>query len=160
MTGVTPLPAVRNSSFGGVGDGRVNSPSTSPSVTIDPAAWELLKNRETTPSSVRLTVIVICPSGRGGVAAQRVRAPLPLALDVEPDPDVLPGLVADPAEPGSDEHRDGIVGLLVYPLDAAAAFLHRPQRCDQLQIVIDLQRPGEVAQTPDGEAGQPRQRNL
>jgi hypothetical protein len=38
ITGVMPLPAVRNSSFGGVGDANVNSPSTSPRVTIEPAA--------------------------------------------------------------------------------------------------------------------------
>jgi hypothetical protein len=64
MTGVMPLPAVRNNNFAGIGEGNVNSPSTSPRVTIDPTAWVLLRNLDTTPLSVLLTVIVTCPSGR------------------------------------------------------------------------------------------------
>ena len=36
MTGVIPLPALRNSSRGGGGSGRTNVPSTPPSRTIVP----------------------------------------------------------------------------------------------------------------------------
>lgn len=64
MTGVMPLPEVRNSNAGGVGRGNVNSRSTWPSVTIAPTAPLLCRKLETTPSSVRLPVMVICPSGR------------------------------------------------------------------------------------------------
>ena len=121
ITGVMPLPAVRNSSFGGVGVGSVNSPSTSPRVTIEPAACGLLRNLETTPLSVRLTVIVDLSVRARGVAAQRVGAPLALALDVETDPHVLAWLVAHPSESWGDEDRDGVVGFAMYALDAAAA---------------------------------------
>ena len=64
MAGVRRRAEVRISNAGGVGRGNVNSRSTWPSVTIAPTAPLLCRKLETTPSSVRLPVMVICPSGR------------------------------------------------------------------------------------------------
>jgi len=66
ITGVTPLPAVRNSSFGGTGRGSTNQPSGWVSRRSTPGAILPTRCGETAPSGTALTVIVMQPSPRSG----------------------------------------------------------------------------------------------
>jgi hypothetical protein len=71
-----------------------------------------------------------------GLARERVGAPVADALDVDTDPQVLPGLVAGPLVAGPDQHGRGVVGLAADLLDPAAQLARRPERVDQLQVVV------------------------
>ncbi len=66
ITGVTPLPALMNSSREGSGSGSTNVPSTPPSRTIAPGRTRPNRNGETLPFSTSLGVIAMYPSGRSG----------------------------------------------------------------------------------------------
>ena len=73
--------------------------------------------------------------------ADRVRAPLVAAVDLHRDADVLarPVVVA-PAPARPDDQRRGVVGLLDDLLDPAAQLALGPQRVDQAQVVVGMQR--------------------
>ena len=114
MTGVMPLPAVRKRTFAGAGLGRVKSPVAWSSMTRVPGARG--------PDQVVGDLAVGDRLGRDGDAARRdagrgravgavgeaVGAPVAHAVDVDADPDVLPGHVAEPAATGPDDDRHGV----------------------------------------------------
>ena len=85
------------------------------------------------------------PVGAAGVGGQRVGAPVVDALDDDPDPQVLAGAVPGPLVPGPDQDGDRIGGLALDPLDPAAQLLGRPERVDQLQVVVGEERREERA---------------
>ena len=87
------------------------------------------------------------PSGRPGSEVID-RAPVVLAVDREADPQVLAGPVALPLPAGLDEDGDGVGGLPVDPLDPAAQLLRRPQRVDQLEVVVGKQGREERPERP------------
>ena len=66
MIGVTPLPALMNSSRRGSGSGSVNVPSTPPSRTIVPGRAARTRYGDTLPVSTSFGVIEMKPSGRPG----------------------------------------------------------------------------------------------
>ena len=66
MIGVTPLPALMNSSLGGSGSASTNSPSIFDRDTIVPGLAPPTRYGETLPSSTRLGVMLISPSSRYG----------------------------------------------------------------------------------------------
>ena len=68
------------------------------------------------------------------------------AVDDEADAQVLAGLVARPLPAGLDEDRHRVVGLALDALDAPAQLLRRPQRVDQLEVVVGQQRREQRAQ--------------
>ena len=86
MTGVMPLPAVRNSTLRGplVAAG-TKSPAAWSSWTIVPGCARRTRWLLTLPSGIALTVIVMRPSVPAGVGGQRVGAPLADAVDVDAD---------------------------------------------------------------------------
>ena len=57
-------------------------------------------------------------------------------VDDDADPQVLARLVALPLVAGADRDRGRVARLTVDPLDAAAQFLRRPERVDQLDVVV------------------------
>jgi hypothetical protein len=65
---------------------------------------------------------------------------VPDAVDVDPDPHVLAGLVTRPAVAGLDQDRRRLLGLVLDLLDATAELARRPQRVDQLEVVVGQQR--------------------
>ena len=141
MIGVMPLPALTNSSFSGSGSGSMKSPSTPPRRTI--AAGLGLRARgsgETLPSVDELGRDRDAAVGPARVGRERVRAPVVHAVDDHADPQVLAGLVARPLVAGLDDDRDGVVGLRLDPLDPPAQLARRPQRVDQLEVVVGQQR--------------------
>ncbi len=64
MIGVTPLPALMNSSLSGGGSDSTKSPSILLSETIVPGLASLTRYGETLPSSTFLGVMLISPSSR------------------------------------------------------------------------------------------------
>ena len=62
MTGVMPLPAVRNRIRAGGGSGRTKSPCGAASRTIVPGARPLTRCPDRKPSGIALTVMVMVPS--------------------------------------------------------------------------------------------------
>ena len=75
-----------------------------------------------------------------GVRGQRVGAPVVHAVDHEADAQVLAGLVAGPLPAGLDEDGHRVVGLALDALDAPAELLRRPERVDELEVVVGQQR--------------------
>ena len=67
------------------------------------------------------------------------------AVDDHADAQVLARLVAIPVRAGLDHDRDRVLGLALDPLDPAAQLLRRPQRVDQLEVVVGQQRREERA---------------
>src|SRR3954471_12007056 len=80
------------------------------------------------------------PVGAAGVRGQRVGAPVVHAVDHEADAQILAGLVAGPLPAGLDEDRHRVVGLALHALDASPELLGRPQRVDELEVVVGQQR--------------------
>ena len=64
ITGVMPLPAVRNRILRGVAAGKVNSPAAWSSWTMVPTVARRTRWLETLPSGMALTVIAMQPSAR------------------------------------------------------------------------------------------------
>ena len=85
------------------------------------------------------------PPAALGRRADGVRAPLELAVDLHADADVLAGaVVVAPAPAGADHERGGVLGLRDDLLDAAAQLARGPQRVDQGQVVVGVERGGEL----------------
>ena len=154
MIGVIPLPAEMNRSRSGRGSGSTNWPSTSeseddrarPQLAVDVRRHlalvdQLRRDRDEAVGTAR-------------VGGDRVGAPVALAVDVEADPQVLAGLVAGPGVPGADQDRGRVAGLAVELLDPAAELARRPQRVDQLEVVVGQQRRGEGADRAQGPRAQ------
>ncbi|OLL73285.1 hypothetical protein Ae168Ps1_1669 [Pseudonocardia sp. Ae168_Ps1] len=93
--------------------------------------------------------------GRG----QRVAPPVPDAVDVDPDADVLPGPVPGPAAARLDGDRDGASGLPATGDDPAAQGRGRPQRVEQGQEVLGQQRRGQRSRGGQQAPGQCRRRD-
>ncbi len=83
--------------------------------------------------------------GTAGVGGQRVGAPVVDALDDDADPQVLAGPVAGPLVAGADQDRDRVRRLPLDPLDPPAQLLRRPERVDQLDVVVGEERREERA---------------
>ena len=66
MTGVTPLPPTRKSTFSGGGSGMTKSPSGSASRTMVPGARPLTRWEESSPSGMARTVIAMVRPDRLG----------------------------------------------------------------------------------------------
>ena len=67
ITGVMPLPAVRNSTLAGGGSGRMKSPLGAAKRTMVPGSRPLTRWLEMKPSGVAFTVMEMCPWSRRGV---------------------------------------------------------------------------------------------
>jgi hypothetical protein len=78
--------------------------------------------------------------GAGQVGGDRVRAPLPHAVDVDADADVLARGVRAPAATGTDDDGGGVARLGVDRLDAAAQGGAGAQRVDEVEVVGGQQR--------------------
>ncbi len=92
MIGVIPLPALMNSSFaGGKGSGSTNVPSTPPSLTIVPGRTPAEQERRDLAAVDELGGDRDAAVGALGVGGQRVGAPVVHAVDLDPQPQVLPG---------------------------------------------------------------------
>ena len=66
MIGVTPLPALTNSSRAGSGEGSTKVPSTPPRRTIAPGARDAKRKGDTLPPGSSFGVIAMRPSWRCG----------------------------------------------------------------------------------------------
>ena len=143
MIGVMPLPALMNRSLPGRRSGRMKSPSTPPSETIAPGTPATHEIRRHLALVDVLDGDADQPVLAPRVGGQRVRAPVPHALDVESDPEVLTRPVARPPVARLDQHGGGVGGLVVDLLDSAAQLARRPQRVDQLEVVVGQQRRRE-----------------
>jgi hypothetical protein len=51
--------------------------------------------------------------------------------------------MATPAVARLDQHGGGVLGLMVDPLDPSAQLSSRPQRVDQLEVIVDKERGAE-----------------
>ena len=141
MIGVIPLPALMKSEASGSGSGRHER-------ALDVAephdrARLARGGRRTARRSARVheldrdrdaAVRVV------GVRGQRVGAPVMAAVDLDADPQVLAGEVARPGEPRPDDDRDAS-GVSCWMRSIAPAQLaRRPQRVDQLDVVVRQER--------------------
>ena len=140
MIGVMPLPALMNSSFSGrrVGQHEValdaaEADDRAGLRLADEVGRDLALLDELRRDADAAVVAV-------GVGGQRVGAPVGIAVDDDADPQVLAGLVARPlvARPDHDRHR--VAGLGLDALDPAAQLARRPERVDQLEVVVGQQR--------------------
>ena len=170
MTGVMPLPAVRKRTFAGAGLGRVKSPVAWSSMTRVPARGLADQVGRDLAVGDRLGRDGDAPrrdAGRGravGAVGEAVGAPVAHAVDVDADPDVLPGHVAEPAAAGPDDDGHGIRGLGTDLDDAAAQVGAGPQRVDEVEVVARARagwpgpRPpgGRRARRPRGGRGRGR----
>ena len=93
-----------------------------------------------------------------GAVGQAVRPPVTHAVDVDADPDVLPGHVPEPAAPGPEDDRHGIRGLGADVDDARAQVGARAQRVEQVEVVLGDERSGEGLGHPAAAAQEPPDR--
>ncbi len=140
-----PLPPTRNSDLAGGGSGSTKSPLGVASRTIVPGceAVDQVGGEEALGHRAH---------GDGQVAAglhrrraHRVGAPVELAVDLDPDADVLAGpVLVAPAPAGPDHQGRGVLGLGDDLLDPAAQLARAPQRVEQGQVVVGEQRRREL----------------
>src|SRR5579862_1477058 len=81
---------------------------------------------------------------------------MPDAANVDPDPAVLARRVSLPAIARLDHDGGRVLGHVVDPLDPPAQLASRPQRVDQLQVVVRKQRRAERAHGAQSCALKPR----
>ena len=143
MIGVMPLPALTNRSFSGSACGSTNVPSTPPRRTIDPGRAARTRCDETLPASTSLGVMLMHPSGRSGSDVSEYARQWWIPSTTIPIAQVLPRFVARPLPAGTDQHRRRVRRLARDPLDPTTQLLRRPQRVDQLQVVVGQQRREE-----------------
>ncbi|KMO77187.1 hypothetical protein MCHUDSM44219_03417 [Mycolicibacterium chubuense] len=75
-----------------------------------------------------------------GDRGERIRPPVPAAVDPQADADVLAGLVVPREAPArTDDHRRRVLGLRPDVDDLTAQFPRRPQRVEQRQVVVGQQ---------------------
>ncbi len=140
MIGVMPLPALMNRSFSG-------GWLWQHEVALD-AAERHDRSRSSPPHQVRGHLALIdALDGHAdqavravGIGGQRVRTPVSDAVDVDPDPQELPGSVPHPAVAGLDQDGRGVRGLVADLRDPAAKLARGPEGIDQLEVVIGQQR--------------------
>ena len=142
ITGVMPLPAVRNRILAAVG-AEGEFPAAWSSWTTVPTVARRTRWLLTMPSGMAFTVIVMQPSARYGLRGQRVGPPLADTVDVDTDADVLAGHVATPAAARLDHQGDGVAGLGVDRDDAAAQGGAGAQGVDDVEVVGGNQRGGD-----------------
>ena len=143
MTGVTPLPAVTNSSGSSSDSGRTNSPVGGASRTSMPwRAW-LTRCSDTSPPAIAL-------DGDGDPAVapprhrrQRIAAPVPYAVDVDADAHVLARLDARATAARPQPQRHAVARLGHHGFDAAARLARRPERVQLPEEVVRKKRCGE-----------------
>ena len=85
ITGVMPLPAVMNSSVGGGGLGSAKSPLGAARRMMVPGSTPLTKWADRKPSGVAFTVIEMLSFTALRNRGQRVRPPVPFAIDAQTD---------------------------------------------------------------------------
>ena len=122
--------------------GSTNSPSTPPRRTIDPAAPGGPDSGDTSPASTSFGVMLIHPSRRPG----RRSANTPASggpRSPRPDPQILPRLVARPLPARTDHTPSPRPRSPAGCARSGRAAPARPERIDQLQIVIGQQRREE-----------------
>ncbi len=71
------------------------------------------------------------------------------AVDLDAEAQVLAGTVPRPLPAGLDQHCDGLSRLALDPFDPPAQLARRPQRVDELEVVVGEQRRGERANHPE-----------
>ena len=152
MIGVTPLPALTNSSRAGSGSGSTNVPSTPPRRTIAPGFMRPQRWGETLPPSTSFGVMAMHPSGRLGVGGQRVGAPVMDPVDLDPEAEVLPRKMSRPFPARLDRHRGRRRARALDALDPPAELARGPQRVDHLEVVVRQQRRRERADHPQRRA--------
>ena len=143
MTGVTPLPAVTNSSGCSTASGRTNSPVGGASRTSMPAARmadEVLGHQ---PARNALD-----GDGDAAVAAprhrrERVGAPVADTVDVDADAHVLARHVRRPAAARPQPQRHAVARLGHHGFDAATRLARRPERVQLPEVVVRKERCGE-----------------
>ena len=143
MIGVMPLPAVTNSSACSSASGRTNSPGRRARAGRPcPArvADEVVGHQ---PPGIRLTVIAMRPSRRPRHRRERVGAPVPHAVDVDADADVLARQVRRPAATGPQPQRHAVARLGHHGFDPATRLARRPQRVELPEVVVRKKRCGE-----------------
>ena len=145
ITGVMPLPPTRNSIRAGGGSGSTKSPSGAASRTIGAGLEALHQVGGEQPLRHRPDRDRDVAAAAPRRAADRVGAPLEAALDLDPDADVLPGTVVPaPAPAGADHQGGGVLGLGDHLLDPAAQLAGGPERVEQPQVVVGVQRRREL----------------
>ena len=157
MTGVTPLPPVQNSTLGGGGSGRTNSPWGRAKRTIVPGSRPRTRWVESRPFGHGLdgdgdVALIFSRLGGDGVGPPR-----PAPVDLDADAHVLPGQVVErPAPSGLDHQGGGVLGL-GDDLDQLPPDLsRRPQGVDEVEVVVRKQGSGHAGQHAPGQidAGQ------
>ena len=145
MIGVTPLPALMNRSCFGAGRRAQNALDVAQRDDRSRARFANQEGRHLARVDL-LGCDADQPVLAVGVRGQRVRTPVPHAVDVDADSDELAWFVSGPAIPGLDQDRGGIVGLVADLLDPPPQLPGRPQRVDHLQVVVWQQRRAQGAQ--------------
>ena len=135
MTGVMPLPAVRNRTRSGrrvredeVALGLVEHDHRAGLGAADEVVADLAVGDRLDRHGDQAV-------GGGGGAGQRVGAPLADAVDVDADADVLAGDMALPAAAGADHQGDGVGGLAPDVDDAASQVSAGTKGADQVEVV-------------------------
>ena len=147
ITGVMPEPAVTNRSLP-PSVGSTKSPAACSSWTSVPGLG--------VPDEVVADLAVgngldgdADPAVGARAVGQRVGPPLPYAVHVDADPDVLPGDVAGPVGAGPDLERGGVGGLGQHGHDPAAQLGAAPERVEQVEVVGGQQRRGDTFGQPE-----------
>jgi hypothetical protein len=147
MIGVTPLPALMNRMRSGEGSQR--------EAAFD-SAQPHHRSRAQAPQQIRRDLPVLdqfrrdrdAAVGAPGVGGERVGAPVAHAVYLDTQTHVLPRAMPRPLPARLDQQRDRVGGLRFEAFDAAAQLTSRPQRIEQLQVVIGQQGRGERADHP------------
>ena len=100
MIGVTPLPALMNSSAGGGGSSSKNVPSTPPRRTTVPARARRSRNGDTRPPSSSLGVIAMRPSRLAGSDVSEYARQWCTPSTATPSRTYWPGLCPGHSQPG------------------------------------------------------------
>ena len=159
ITGVMPLPPVQNRILAGGGSGSTNSPWGSARRTMVPGSRPRTRCSDRNPSGIALTVIVSWPrrpsrAAIGGGGADGIGAPVPLAVEVHADADVLAGLVAEvPTPAGLDDQGGGVAGLGDDLDDLPPQLAGRPQRIHHVQVVVRQQGSGHAGDDAPDDLG-------
>ena len=143
MTGVTPLPAVTNSSGCSMASGRTNSPVGGASRTSMPAARmadEVLGHQSARDALDGDRDATVAPPRH---RRERIGAPVPNTVDVDADANVLARHMRGPAAARPQPQRHAVARLGHHGFDAAARLARRPERVQLAEEVVREKRCGE-----------------